>query len=417
MLFLATFFVATLSMLLGPSVALADEPVGTDVELSDQFEGVSNPGFAKIGSCGSAPTGDYAWHFILNGLDPGTPAGTLTAVFQPGGTHTVTGDPSGNGNTQHFYVYLNAPATLLSATASVAPQTGSPNLVLSHVATECLSAATSIHTVPNPITASVGDVLNDSATLEGGADPSGTITFALYGPESQACSGEPRYTETVAVNGAGTYATVTGFAADVAGTWQWVASYGGDGSNRPSADECGDEQVAVASSLSETVVLGDTSGNSGSTSSTSSSSFGSTDGTAATSGTSGTSGTESTGTADQPASGSGKPSTVLGGRFARTPELPVTGVALAVQGAFGAGFLLSGASLRRLARRAKEKVLAVCAAIPWVGFNARAARMLVETVRILDATPTARRQDLERALGRIVVAHAIRERARSTEIV
>ncbi len=58
-------------------------------------------------------------------------------------------------------------------------------------------------------------------------------------------------TESVAVNGNGTYATPTGFrlptTGTVTGTYQWHASYSGDGSNNPvSENNAANEQVIVS---------------------------------------------------------------------------------------------------------------------------------------------------------------------------
>ena len=71
-----------------------------------------------------------------------------------------------------------------------------------------------------------GTPLTDSATLSGGQGPTGTITFQLTGPGNTVVD-----TETVAVNGNGTYNTPTGYLPTAVGTYQWVASYSGDASN------------------------------------------------------------------------------------------------------------------------------------------------------------------------------------------
>jgi hypothetical protein len=83
-----------------------------------------------------------------------------------------------------------------------------------------------------------GSKLSDSATLTGGASPGGTITFTLYGPNSNSTLAD---TETVTVHGDGTYTTPAGFTPTTAGTYQWVAAYSGDGSNNPVSTHLGDE--------------------------------------------------------------------------------------------------------------------------------------------------------------------------------
>jgi hypothetical protein len=81
-----------------------------------------------------------------------------------------------------------------------------------------------------------GATMTDSATLTGGASPTGTITFTLYDPHGTAVD-----TETAAVHGDGTYTTPAGFVPSLAGNYQWVAAYSGDGSNNPASTQMGDE--------------------------------------------------------------------------------------------------------------------------------------------------------------------------------
>jgi hypothetical protein len=85
-----------------------------------------------------------------------------------------------------------------------------------------------------------GVPLTDSATLSGGASPTGTITFTLIAP-----GGATVDTETIAVSGNGTYSTPHSFVPAAAGTYQWVASYGGDANNRPAASTPGSEPETV----------------------------------------------------------------------------------------------------------------------------------------------------------------------------
>ena len=86
-----------------------------------------------------------------------------------------------------------------------------------------------------------GAKLTDTATLAGGSNPTGTITFKLYDPTSAL-----RDTEAATVSGNGSYPTPTGFLPDKAGTWHWVASYGGDANNDPVASGANDEPVTVS---------------------------------------------------------------------------------------------------------------------------------------------------------------------------
>src|SRR5262249_4869033 len=85
--------------------------------------------------------------------------------------------------------------------------------------------------IPTTITlpAPVPTILTDTALLSGGFNPTGSIVFTLTGP------GGVVDTETVSVNGNGTYSTPTGFtlptSGAVAGTYTWTAIYEGDANN------------------------------------------------------------------------------------------------------------------------------------------------------------------------------------------
>jgi hypothetical protein len=92
----------------------------------------------------------------------------------------------------------------------------------------------------------VGVTLNDSAVLSGGFSPTGSITFKLFSPSDPTCSATPVFTNTVPVNGNGTYSTSSGFTANVAGIWHWQASYSGDANNAPVSDDCAAEPVTVS---------------------------------------------------------------------------------------------------------------------------------------------------------------------------
>ena len=85
--------------------------------------------------------------------------------------------------------------------------------------------------------------MNDTAFLQGGFNPTGTITFTLVGPDGVSVVD----TETVLVFGNGLYSTPTGFMPTAAGTYQWNAAYSGDDNNKAATDiDDPTEQVTVA---------------------------------------------------------------------------------------------------------------------------------------------------------------------------
>ena len=108
-----------------------------------------------------------------------------------------------------------------------------------------------LSTTPDQASVTLGDpvTLTDTADLEGGFNPTGTITFTLIGPDGTTVLD----TETILVNGNGTYSTPFGFTPgvnpggpDLTGTYQWNASYSGDDNNNTASDNNDPtEQVTV----------------------------------------------------------------------------------------------------------------------------------------------------------------------------
>jgi hypothetical protein len=90
---------------------------------------------------------------------------------------------------------------------------------------------------------------NDDATISGAFSPTGTVTFNLYSPADSTCSGTPALTQTVNVNGNGTYSTTnTTFIASTEGTWRWKVTYSGDANNNATSSACGVENFTIDNS-------------------------------------------------------------------------------------------------------------------------------------------------------------------------
>ena len=90
---------------------------------------------------------------------------------------------------------------------------------------------------------------SDTATLTApsppAVNPTGTITFDLYGPNNAACVGPPIFSSTVPVNGAGNYGSGSA-PINAPGTYRWVATYSGDANYLPAATACGDPLETVS---------------------------------------------------------------------------------------------------------------------------------------------------------------------------
>jgi hypothetical protein len=104
-----------------------------------------------------------------------------------------------------------------------------------------------VDVTPNPVTTSVGGVLNSSANLSGGQNLIGTITFKLYPPSDAACQGAPAYEESMTVTGAATYDTDSSYVSNIVGTWRWTADYSSTDNNLAVSSGCDEALVTVIS--------------------------------------------------------------------------------------------------------------------------------------------------------------------------
>jgi hypothetical protein len=99
----------------------------------------------------------------------------------------------------------------------------------------------------------VGSPIFANSNLNGGANPTGTITFDLFSPGDTSCT-TPIFTSTVPVNGNGSYNSQTTTTAQ-AGTYRWQARYSGDAGNTPAGPTaCSDPAATVVVSKASTVL-------------------------------------------------------------------------------------------------------------------------------------------------------------------
>jgi hypothetical protein len=177
-------------------------PTGT---ITFSLYGPDNP------TCGGAPAFSTSEAVAGNGTytsDPFTPtaSGTYRWVATYSGdanntpVSTACGDPA--------ETVVVAPPTVGQLTLTVSPQAGP-----------------------------LGSSVTSSATLTGLTNPTGTITFNLFGPGDPNCSGPPVFSSTKPVSGNGTY-TSDPFTPMAAGTYRWTARYSGDAVNPPLTTGC-----------------------------------------------------------------------------------------------------------------------------------------------------------------------------------
>jgi len=100
--------------------------------------------------------------------------------------------------------------------------------------------------------------VSDTATVSGGLNPTGTVTFQLFAPGDTSCTGTPVFiSSNQPLSGAN--ATSGSFTPTATGTYQWVATYNGDNGNLPAVSGCGAEPVTIVAAA----VLGITTPNTG----------------------------------------------------------------------------------------------------------------------------------------------------------
>jgi hypothetical protein len=193
------------------------------------------------------------------------PTGTITFLLvQAGGTVEDTETVAVNGNGTYttpigFTLSSVVPAGAYQWHATYSGDSDNTTVSDGNNANELVIAGpanTALTTTPNPTTATAGSgtTLNDSAVLSGGAVSTGLITFTLAAPD-----GSPVDTETVAVNGNGTYTTPTGFtlaSTAAAGTYQWNATYSGDAGNDPAVDVNSPSEQVVVGAVAPTATIG-----------------------------------------------------------------------------------------------------------------------------------------------------------------
>src|ERR1700680_1930079 len=184
------------------------------------------------------------------------PTGTITFTLFGPNNATCTGAPiftatvpvAGNGT----YGSGSFTPTLAGTYRWIANYSGDANNIAT--ANACNAANENVvvtQAVPSVVTTAsagvpLGAAISDSATLGGGVNPTGTITFTLFGPNNATCTGAPIFTSTVPVAGNGSYVS-SSFVPTTAGTYRWIANYSGDANNTATANACNaaNESVVV----------------------------------------------------------------------------------------------------------------------------------------------------------------------------
>src|SRR3989441_166010 len=191
---------------------------------------------------------------LAGGVNPGgTITFTLYGPFDPtadpgtctNGTAAGSATVTGNGTSPSSAVTVPRAGRY----RWIASYSGDPNN--NAVSTSCgdagetstVNKATPTLTTSATATATAGQTIQDMATLAGGVNPGGTITFTLYGPFDPTADPGTCTNGTAAgsatVTGNGTYPS-SAVTVNEGGAYRWIASYSGDPNNNAVSTSCGD---------------------------------------------------------------------------------------------------------------------------------------------------------------------------------
>ena len=209
---------------------------------------------AYMNLSGSASPANLVWNLpSATGLAVTTPVAWKGLILAPEATVTAEHDPQLQGQ----LIAKTIPSgdwvlQRVAFTGCLPPTHGSPQLT--STASGSLSRAHGRHHLRRHRALTSATTIYDTATLSNGINPTGTLTFKLFGPDDATCSGTPAFTYTATVIGNGSYQSGT-FDPTSAGTYRWVVAYSGDTNNDAAGPTaCGvDTETVVVSPATPTL--------------------------------------------------------------------------------------------------------------------------------------------------------------------
>ncbi len=152
---------------------------------------------------------------------------------------TDTKNVTANGAYASAAFTPTAPGTYRWSATYSGDASNEPAASVCNAPSESVSVAKASPTIQTQSSADIvlGGEVRDTATLAAGHNPSGQITFRLFGPDDASCSGGAVFTDSVAVTANGSYDSAA-FTPTAPGTYRWVADYSGDAANNPAASAC-----------------------------------------------------------------------------------------------------------------------------------------------------------------------------------
>jgi hypothetical protein len=165
----------------------------------------------------------------------GEPAATVTARLVGGGASSGAFATAAAGRYRFVATYSgdenNAPVTAGCGSTMVEVGPRSPNL-----------SATGFWS------AGGGGTISDRAAISDGFNPTGFVTFLLYGPGDPSCHGKAAFKAVIPVAAAAAAAPPFGPVAP--GGYRFLLSYSGDANNSPTTLTCGKNSIVVPASTS-----------------------------------------------------------------------------------------------------------------------------------------------------------------------
>jgi hypothetical protein len=191
----------------------------------------------------------------VSGLPAGTTGSVKFQLFSDSLCATQVGSDTFNNNVNGSGDYVSANVTGLNAGTyywKAALYRGASGTGLLLAGSACGDAGETSHITPKSptLTTNAGTTklfvpggpnsLTDSGTLSGGFNPTGTITFTLYGPGDATCAGAEVGHDTVTVTGNSPPDYSGTVAITAPGLYRWIANYSGDasGNNNPTTNTC-----------------------------------------------------------------------------------------------------------------------------------------------------------------------------------